>query len=379
MAIVALILYGSLYPWEFHWHALDASPFKLLLRLWPTQLNRFVWRDLGINILLYIPLGVAACLTLPRRIPASVRIVWATALGGCLSTIIELLQIFDATRMASTFDIACNLAGTAGGAVAAAVFGSQIETALRFRAREWRSAPAASALLVLWVGVQLYPLFPAFSQRALYTHLAALRGAPFSLAVVPMATAEWLAAALLVEVCFQRGRALKFLCLGLLLPGRLLIAGGTVSVTDAVAFAAAFVLWRLLPARTPQRYFIAAGLLLAALVFQGLRPFRFAAEAASFRWTPFGGVLGMDQSEGARILARKAFRYGAAVSLFRLAMGGYFRAAALIATVLAALEFVQRWIPGHVPEITDPLLALLLAGGLWLLDQHYRARQPKLR
>jgi hypothetical protein len=48
--VIALIVYGSLYPWEFHSTRLAASPLWVLIHSWPTNIDRFLVRDIVVNI-----------------------------------------------------------------------------------------------------------------------------------------------------------------------------------------------------------------------------------------------------------------------------------------------------------------------------------------
>jgi VanZ family protein len=48
------------------------------------------------------------------------------------------------------------------------------------------------------------------------------------------------------------------------------------------------------------------------------------------------------------------------------------RAAIAVAVLLGAIEVIQIHLPGRVAEITDPLLALILAMTLGLLDRSER-------
>jgi VanZ family protein len=74
---------------------------------------------------------------------------------------------------------------------------------------------------------------------------------------------------------------------------------------------------------------------------------------------------------------RKCFWYGSAVWLLRLAGWRLARAAVAVALLLGTIEVVQIHLPGRVAEITDPLLALILAVILGLSeskqDGHYES------
>ena len=71
---------------------------------------------------------------------------------------------------------------------------------------------------------------------------------------------------------------------------------------------------------------------------------------------------------------RKAFDYGAMVWLPGNAGLSYLRVGIGVATVLAILEWIQRYLPGRTPEITDAVLTLLLTGTLWSLNNFQRRR-----
>ena len=57
LIVIAFIVYGSLYPFHFDFDRTDASPLLILLHAWPAKIDRFAWRDAGVNVLLYFPAG----------------------------------------------------------------------------------------------------------------------------------------------------------------------------------------------------------------------------------------------------------------------------------------------------------------------------------
>jgi hypothetical protein len=63
---------------------------------------------------------------------------------------------------------------------------------------------------------------------------------------------------------------------------------------------------------------------------------------------------------------QKCFWYGSPAWLLRAAGWRLARAAVAVAFLLCAIEAIHVYIPGRVSEITDPLLALILAAALGL-------------
>jgi hypothetical protein len=104
-------------------------------------------------------------------------------------------------------------------------------------------------------------------------------------------------------------------------------------------------------------------LLVGALVVTGLEPFSWSQAPGRFAWIPFAGSLEAEPAAGLTVLLQKGFRYGAAVWLLCLAGVPARWAAGGVATVLAGVELAQTHLPGRTAEITDPLIALLMAWG----------------
>src|ERR1700676_4719121 len=91
LIVVALIVYGSLYPWDFHSAQLAASPLWILLHSWPTQFDRFTARDTAINFVIYTPVGVLGLLALRQRFRTAFAVIATLLLGLFLASSIGLI------------------------------------------------------------------------------------------------------------------------------------------------------------------------------------------------------------------------------------------------------------------------------------------------
>ena len=361
LTIIVLIVYGSLFPFRFHTPVLPRGWWAEMTRSWPA-LNRYLFRDGVINVLLYIPLGVTACLTFMRRFGRIPAFLGALLLGIGISASVEIIQLFDYTRTSSVFDTLCNGTGTAVGAATALLYSRSIQRGFTRHRRLLESAPGAVLLFCLFAGGQLYPLFPRFSWWALRIKLGVFFRLNFNWNVCLGSATEWLCAALVVETLFAREHARRNLVLiALLLPARFLLAGPTPQPADFLGLVAAAGVWAFLPERPGVRERAAAVLVIASLVVRGLAPYHFAPHAAVFAWLPFGPTLDSIWDRSLPILLNKGFEYGTGVWLLHRAGLSYAGAGAAVAVPLAALEFVQLWLPGRTPEITDPFIALLMS------------------
>lgn len=370
LVVTVLIVYASLYPWQFHARQLPASPLWILLHSWPAAADRFLARDVAVNLLGYIPLGMFAFLAFAQTCPKAFSMAASLVLALVLSSSIEMVQLFDASRSCSALDVVCDVTGAAIGVVLA-------RTVVRPACRAVFNPSGPVLLLLCWVGYQTLPLLPLLSRTRLEEKVAELwHGPSLSAAETIAGLVNWLAAARLLETVAGAGRVrTPLLVLMLLLPGRLLIAGRTVTWSELIGAAAAYAIWsRLLSGcskRTPLLAWLSAG----ALALRGLAPFHFSATPGAFSWVPFGATLASEPDSGLVVLLRKSFLYGAAVWLFREAGCRYLTCALGVALLLGTIEAAQMYLPGRAAEITDPLLVLMVALLLRLLEAKQRRRE----
>ncbi len=150
LLVTALILYGSLYPWQFHAKALRAGPVWMLLHAWPRPFHRTDAVDAAINVPLYVPFGIFCFLAMSDAWPRIVRAALAIFGAVLLSTCVEFAQLFDSGRVTSLYDILCNTAGAIIGTVLAASFPTAISGAVSGIKSVAFRPTSALALLYLW-------------------------------------------------------------------------------------------------------------------------------------------------------------------------------------------------------------------------------------
>jgi hypothetical protein len=288
----------------------------------------------------------------------------AIACGLCLSAGMEMLQIYDASRTCSMADVLCNLAGTALGVFAAIVFQPRWE---RFGRRNLRFESAGALLLAaLWAAAQWYPFIPNLSRGRLHANVVHTLSIP----VMPIdcftAAAEWFALAVVLHA-FTARLPIVWLTLAVLaLPLRMLILGRVLAPAEILGAASALFLWWLLPGGA-WRINLAATILALSIALRELAPFHFTAGTHSFSWVPFSATLESDHLNAAAILFHKTFDYGAMIWLMRSEGVRYRDAGISAASALFVLEWLQRHLPGRQPEITDAVIAAILAIALWSL------------
>jgi VanZ family protein len=370
LIVIGLILYGCLYPFRFHPLPPDGWD-----RFWslPPAIDRSVLRDGLLNVFLYVPFGALAFLVLSHVRNAWARLFLPLVFGLLLSTSVEFLQLMDYPRVSSAFDVACNLIGTAVGLGAARAYTTVL---LRIAARaQLHLAPPASPLLLLlclWLGYQVFPLLPSISLFAIRTKLRLfVTPSSFSYAEAALAVIEWMVIAEILKRLVPAAALNRYLAVFLLLlPARILLLGRNVTLSEVFGAVAACILWPYWLSRQSRAHIILASLMVVAILHLELSPYHFTATPSAFSWIPLAGFIETGPDMGAIIFLRKTFWYGATIWTLREADAGYLKPAVGVALLLSVLEWLQRHLPGRTPEITDPLLALLLALFLHLFQQH---------
>ncbi len=371
LLVIILIVYGSLYPWHFVPRHLSENPLWILIHSWPFDALHHLSDDTAVNIALYIPLGFAAYPVFRKSLLAPVL------LGLLLSSAIEITQLFTPTRFTSMMDVICNVAGSALG-VALAVASKGIIRRRHSHSHLLLRERGALALILCWATSILLPFFPVLGRYSPDRKLTIfLHSPPFALLPLVSAAAVWFALGLLIEATGVRfPRELTAIAV-LAIPAQMLIATRQPLPSELTGAMAGFLLFAIRPRR--RRVTLAeAYTFTAVILFRGLWPFRFVSAAAAFVWIPFNGVLRASPLPSLIVLSEKVFYYGAAVWLLHAAGVRLVRSVAAVAILLTAIEVVQTHIPGTTPEITDPLLTILIGSVLGAFNsaEHRRDLQP---
>ena len=102
------------------------------------------------------------------------------------------------------------------------------------------------------------------------------------------------------------------------------------------------------------------------VIFERLRPFEFQSVGRDFGWVPFRSLVAGSIAVGVMAFFEKCFLYGSLLYLFTEAGGRLRTAVLIVSSVLLATSWAEVYLPGRSAEITDTVMALLLAGGFAL-------------
>ncbi len=350
LAACAVIVYGSLYPFDFR--PLQGGELRAL----SDSLLRLTTRgDILGNVVLFVPLGLLARLAWPRQ-------GWLTLLlwSGALALAVQLAQLFLPSRDASLQDVLWNLLGVVLGAASAGLVG---------RLRAW-GLPLSTAdafalgLLGLWLAARLTPFIPSLDWQLIKDSLKPLLLHPqWDWIRILVQTALWAVAARLWWRVWQGPARLPLYFAGATAVFVLeaITVANVVTLPSVLGALLGGLLWGLVLSRRRWGDAALAVFLMAALVIQGLAPFQLRPMAEPFRWLPMHGFLQALSLFNVGVLLAKAYFYGALLWMVRREGASLRFATFLVVTLTFTLELAQTRISGHIPEITDPLIALAMA------------------
>lgn len=389
LIFIALIVYGSLFPFS-GWTNSSVSLFSFL-GSWPTVLEK---ADLIQNVLAYAPLGLFSVIWLMKSMRFWPALMLATLMGGVLSFVMESIQQFLPSRMASTSDLAMNLLGTFTGGLAAAFLTQKTFSGARFLdlRNHWLRPGILPNIglitLALWMLSQTSPLVPTFDIAQLRYGLSLLLHSlqtPENLIFHQALTYAFYITGLgLLTLTIAQNSKTIFtpflLFIASVLTLKILVTGRQLSLEALLG--AVLAVFFLLPFRVlPKKEIIGAtGIILISAGFT-LSEIASVPELRTyaFNWIPFGGQ--MDSLNGLQNIFDIFWPFFALAYFACYITPSYRRLEAAVfggITILIALfglEWLQQYLPGRYGDITQVLLGI--AGWIipWYLDATEYARK----
>ncbi len=373
-----LIAYASLFPLDWHPPLVWSNP---LTHPWPHSDSR---SDVLVNVLAYMPLGLFLALSW-RRFGRLSSATLALLAGFGLSVGMEFLQEALPGRVSSIADIVHNTLGTLLGIMLAQVLSP--DTLSGGWLREWRArlvvpgtlASMVLVALVLWVAAELFPFVPS---PDLTTIKHGVR--PLIETLLHPGTFSWWKALGDVFELFGIGMLARSILressipwVGMLIIGvtllKIVVVYQVLSLEFFLAALVSLLLMTMLGWQSRRaRLGIASASIVASLVVNELR--RGGTDHLyRFNWIPFSTQIGrlagfngllvtlwiaVSVAVAARLLAQEA---GVRERLVRV-FGGF-----ALFGLWFALEWHQQSLPGRVPDITNPLVALVVWWLVWLV------------
>ena len=354
LAVVALVVYGSLFPFDYQPHQASWADLWQLLRPEAVRHSR---SDLISNVLLFVPLGLLLVTPLLKS-----RIGLALLGAAVLALGVQYLQFWFPQRDPSGTDALLNGLGLLLGWGLGHVAAPSLRRWLANDLPRPHFALLASALMLLWLADRWFPLVPTLDiQNAKNGLKPLLDWSQISPLDVLRHLVGWLVFLRLARYSLlQRlGMASRAMLCVVVVAVEPLFLNNSVGPDNLVGLAIALLLTPLLRSG-PVSLAIVTCALLGVIAASALAPFQFAW-VGGFQWVPFAGSLSGDPLAALPSLLEKLYWYGSLVFFVRYLGLSHIGTAVGVGVLLLGLELAQLWLPSRTPEITDPLLALLLA------------------
>ena len=356
LVMIFLIIYGSLYPFDFQFQSISDEELNAFFNTWLSITHK---GDIVANILIFIPLGFTGAYyfsdSVPRIKAFSIILLLSILLGFGL----QVLQLYLPSREANLFDGVLNIIGTGLGLLAAKTINISINHKIK-------TFPLSLPLVLVfsWFFYRLLPFVPSLDWKEIKISLKPLLLHPqlsfvgFWHDMVAWAIVLFFIERIFSSVHSQRNMVLLILSCFIL---EILIVNNSISLSNILGAGAGYGIWLLLrkSGHPPISWFLIS-LLSIYFVIYSFVPFEWSDGNNSFSWIPFSGFLSDSMYHNTLAFIEKFFFYGSLVWLmlnldFRTRHVGI-----LLATFLLLLEIAQIFIGQHSAEITDPLLILVL-------------------
>ncbi len=385
IGVVALIAYGSLYPFNFKPDAIEGGVFNALGQLSWARAGR---GDRIANVLLYLPLGFCLFLLLHTRLRRMPALVLATLTGSLFSLGIEVAQVYVSIRVPSLTDLTLNTLGTAIGAIGGLAWRiGSLWMHLPERVERPVRDPTATLVIATWVLWRFAPFVPHLDLAKLKAALRPL----FAPQLDPLLTFAylvcWIVVTQALAALVSRARVLEALLvlIAIVLVGRLLVADQAFVPSELVALVLLLPIVVFTDRLTagPRNALLLGSILVVFLSYR-LAPFHIADSAAPFDFWPF--LVWFDVGIGTTLavtdwsfLFGQVFLFSALLwAIKRCGTSVVFAGGVMIAAVVLT-EIAQMYLPGHTGSVTDIALAIIVALCFRSMDRRTRRTDQVVR
>jgi VanZ family protein len=358
LGVLALIAYGSLYPFNFKPDAVDGGLSDAVRRLSWARAGR---ADRIYNVLLYLPAGFCLALWLNAYCRRWIAVLVAAVVGTGFSLGIEVAQVYLSPRVPSLIDLLLNSLGTllgAGGGIMWRAMGGWMH--LPLRPEKPPRDPGAALLICLWLAWRFAPFIPEFDLARLKTALTPLIHPQVSLSVTWLYLTYWLVISQACSALVSPSRTLEALLslIALVMLGRLVVIYQTFVPSELLALVVLLpiLVFTMRLATRPKRMLLVV-LISATFFAERLASLDLTLPAEFTFAVSFGWQVPMTLPG----LLHRMFLFGAV--LWVIWHGGLSinHAAAIMLAMVLATEVVRACLPGPGGTITEPLLAVLTA------------------
>lgn len=363
--ILFLIIYGSLYPFNF-----SAAEPDALARLFSDRKLFTSTGDMLGNVLLFAPLGLISVMNWAPAWGITRAAMSAVVMGFSIALGLQILQIFLPARDAALADVIWNMAGMLCGALA----GGYITTNRPGLTSLSPDQMTPLFLLVGIVAIEWFPLVPSLDLELIKHNLKLFGSTPVS-----WGTPLWqgIAVAMLAGHLLAYGiklrdstfwLALLLIAIGI---GKLFIKDMSTQPSAQVGLALGGMGWAVTRhVAEVHRRTVVGLLLILCYTASALHPYELRDVIAGISWLPFATMLEGSMIHNVQSLASNLIFYVSILYVGARATGRLASATLGLTLWVLVMELMQTLIKGRAADITEPILVLLVGQALAGFQSH---------
>jgi len=353
--ISILIIYGSLYPFNFTQAALTASAVEALINV---DITKTHLTDLIANIVLFVPFGIFLRAAFPKY-NSAVQLLLLAIITFLFAYSIQALQLFTEDRLPWGGDAIWNMVGYAIGVFLYASL--RLDFVKTFKARH--SYQQISFFIAFTIiALELAPFAPSSDFDVLKANIKLLLNSPsIDWYWTFENTVFWLVAFYLLKIAFPMWARINKLSLLVIviLTSKFLIISSNINPASLVGGILSLLIWKVFSHKINAQQL--AIVLLITILGNGLHPFELREQVGTFKWLPFAASMEGNLLINILAFTKKMVFYGGVVWLFYLAKRRLLLGAAICAAIVLLSEFLQIFFINSVPDSTDFFIVIMVA------------------
>lgn len=351
--IIGLVTYGSLYPFHFSIPASHSASWATLFHnvsLWSSRMD-----VLG-NLLLFVPFGFVGALSIAVNKSLATRITLVSLIGLAVALPLQIAQIYVPERSPALSDVLWNMIGSIAGIVAG--------LNVRLSSQHLRPGTALPlGLIALWLAAELLPFVPSLDVQSIRNNLKGVLQPKIAYDQLLFHTAGMLMAGRALAAVVGDARALRwlFLLASVVVAGKVFVVTLTLSISTLAGLAIGVITWWWIGYwREPRRGTMVMLFLFATYAYGALAPFEFRSDSEPFSLLPFAGLLRGSMLANIQTLTANLCLYAGVLWIISTMGGRIVPCSIALAGLVLIFEIIQIYVVGRTPDITEPLLVLLL-------------------
>ncbi|MDD4273145.1 MAG: VanZ family protein [Desulfobacter postgatei] len=351
-----IIAYGSFFPFNFQF---NMEQLIQDLKNFFSFNSRSGLSDTISNFVLFLPFGFIGAKAF-GDLRYSSGIIFIS--GILFAYGLQVVQIFIPERIPSLRDVLWNAAGCTAGEIGARWI--KLPTFQEENKPHFARFYVQVGVCACWIVSQLIPFVPSIDLQAIKTSLKPLLiYHEFSWSSCLAYTGCWLTAGSFASDAFRPRRpGLYFiLAAAMVLCLQTVIVTRSVSVSNFLGTILAMILWILFFNRAKMKPRTLLVVILTVIFINGFFPLQFTAPSGSFQFMPFHGFLSGNMLNNSITLFEKIFIYAGLVVLLRILTQNHIISVSIACFWVLLIEVLQMFTLNHSPEITDPLMVVVIA------------------